>query len=218
MGVRIGRTPDGVWWAVGSVPMSANQRLVVREIVEEEPIRRVVFPAVAREVSRHLRETMGDNFEVGLNLNPFHYAGRTIANGKLAASAIVKEKARKKLLKKVGTGVKKTLKVAKDVYESPYFAAGIGVVSAAVPGAQGLLPAYALSRAALKLAEQIKKGDPQAIATGAQLAQAAAGGIPEAQATLVEVQKAMGSIDQTISDAPELLANAAASGYPRRRR
>lgn len=201
MAFRIGRK-DGVWYGYGSVPLSANAKLVVREVVDEAPIR--------YEVGRQLDQLSrsGGGYEYGLNLNPFHYAGRTLANTKLAAEAIVRTKARKKLLKKLGNGVKKSLKVAKDVYESPVFAVTVGVVSAAVPGAQGLLPAYALSRAALKLAEQIKAGDPAAIQTGSLLAQAAAAGSPEAQATLFEVQRATASIDATVAAAPDLVAMA----------
>lgn len=229
---------DGVWIGIAALPAGSMGHLTIQEIVHERPIRDEVYAGIAKALSRSPRYGgsggyevsgwydlgadpdprhwgYGGDYEYGFGIpNPIKLAGKTLANTKLAAKAIVNARARKKLLKKIENGIEKTAKVAHKVYTSPAFAGVIGVTAAITApfGGAALGVAYAISRAAMKLAEGIAKGDPKALADAALIAGAAASGNPEAQAVLAEVQKASASLGVTNAEGPALLNATMASG------
>lgn len=96
-----------------------------------------------------------------------------------------------KAVTKITKAAKKALVTAKKVVQSPAFAAVITATSILVPGAQGLAPAYAAVRAALALADRVKKGDPAALA---KIQEYAASSSPEAKMILNTIAKAKNAI------------------------
>ncbi len=109
---------------------------------------------------------------------------KTWRNVKLTARAIVNKKARRRLWRKLKNGIKKVGRIAAKVYKHPIFAGLVATVATVVPGAQGLGIAYGISRAAIKLVNQVKNGDPAALETIGQIGQMAAQGDPKAKAAL----------------------------------
>ena len=228
----IGRTPDGTWFAIAGLPLGRGRdSLTVQEIVNEAPIRREVTRRVMRQHGPIIRKAYddflaareqyagaqiaGDAYEIGFLGKLFSSAKdvvkRAVNNAKLTVKAIVNKEARKKLIKKLGDGVKKAGQIIKKVYEHPVFAGVVGVISATVPGAQPLGVTYALSRAAIIAAEKVAKGDPTAIADVAAIASQAASGHPGAQQVINEIGRQGTILASNPSMIPQALGEAALS-------
>lgn len=155
------------------------QRVIYQEghelvgLLEGHEVGRVNLDTLAKRVYRRLLERERGRWrcrrrtEIGFFGAIKRFARKVWRKAKRVARKI----GRIKIIRKIVNTVKDVGRFVKKVVKSPIFAAGIGVLSAVVPGAGPVIAAgYAGVRAAIKLAEGAAKGNPKALKSVAKFA------------------------------------------------
>lgn len=135
-------------------------------IVSEVPIRPIQRLYARRYLRQHLRSAGVDGDEVG-----FGFLKKTFKKVWKKAYRVAKKVGVVKAIRKAKRIAKKALKTTKQVVQHPAFAAAVGVAAVAIPGAGPIIGAsYAAVRAAMMLADGIKRGDPKALVAAGKYA------------------------------------------------
>lgn len=128
-------------------------------IVSEVRLRPLQRRYARRYMRQYIRNAGIDGDEVG-----FGFLKKAFKKVWKKAYSVAKKVGVVKVIRKAKRIAKKVLKATKQIVKHPAFAAAVGVVAVAVPGAGPIIGAsYAAVRAAMMLTDGISKGDPKAM-------------------------------------------------------
>lgn len=131
-----------------------------------------------------LRMVRAEQVRAGMNpgeIGFWGWAKKVVKKARKTAEKIAKKVKVYRTIEKVVKKAKRAVLTAKKIFESPAFAAAVGVISATVPGGAAVGAGYGATRAALLLVDKMAAGDPQALATVGNYAAEAIKGTPEGQ-------------------------------------
>lgn len=136
-------------------------------VIEVERVGDLADKLAVEMLKREMKRQGISRDEVGF----FGWIKKTWRKIKRTARRIARKIKIKKVFRKIGRTVKKVGRVMKKVVTHPAVAAGVGVLSAAVPGVGPVIgAAYAGVRSAIHLVDNLQKGNPRAIQKVAQYA------------------------------------------------